>query len=484
MTSLNISQFYSPEELFESLDEACKCTKDEVPLIFFDEFDSELEGTPRGWLKYFLAPMQDGEYTMKGRTRSIDSAVFVFAGGTAASFPEFLPKNKKETETFARIKGPDFVSRLKGVLSIKGLNPVSPTDRSHIIRRAILLREQIIRRVPGIYSEEGGLINISRGLLSALLRVSEYRHGARSLEFILAMCRLSDIKRFTPSCLPMDNQLDIHLDVRDFQHKLAFEQLLGDLVETYARIAHENYVKRHLPKMATLPDASSVASTTTSEAVAVAAKNAAALSTSDYGMAAQNIAVQAAAAALSSAAQAAPGTEGMDSSAASKNGKVSVKETQASLAPGGQSSADESADIVTMTPQSAAALVDPQLADWDHLSEIYKESYRSQIRYLGESLEDYHAELGIRPVVPGAEDALSDLYGPILEKLAEMEHDRWMRDKISEGWSLGRYDPELRLTPELVPYNELESSRQEFIRREVREVPTELREIGYELYVK
>ena len=460
VTSLNISQFYSPEELFESLDEALKCSKDEVPLIFFDEFDSELEGTPRGWLKYFLAPMQDGEYTMKGRTRSIDSAVFVFAGGTAASFPEFLPKNKKETETFARIKGPDFVSRLKGVLSIKGLNPVSPTDRSHIIRRAILLREQIIRRVPGIYNEEGGLINISRGLLSALLRVSEYRHGARSLEFILAMCRLSDVKRFTPSCLPMDDQLDIHLDVRDFQHKLAFEQLLGDLVETYARIAHENYVKRHLPQMATLPG-TSVAPATTSEAVAVAAKNAAALSMSDYGVAAQNIAVQAAAAALSSATQ--PSSLANDQPAADGT---------------------EDSDAAALTPQSAAALVDPQLADWDHLSEIYKESYRSQIRYLGESLEDYDAELGIRPVVPGAPDALSDLYGPILEKLAEMEHDRWMRDKIAAGWSLGRYDPELRLTPELVPYSELESSRQEFIRREVREVPAELREIGYELYVK
>ena len=34
----------------------------EVPLVIFDEFDSMRGRTKYGWLKYFLAPMQDGRF--------------------------------------------------------------------------------------------------------------------------------------------------------------------------------------------------------------------------------------------------------------------------------------------------------------------------------------------------------------------------------------------------------------------------------------
>ena len=60
-------------------------------------------------------------------------------------------------------------------------------------------------------------------MLSALLSVSEYRHGSRSLEFILDMSRLTEVNRFTPACLPIDEQPDIHLDVTDFRKRLSYE---------------------------------------------------------------------------------------------------------------------------------------------------------------------------------------------------------------------------------------------------------------------
>jgi hypothetical protein len=44
--------------------------KGDMPLVFFDEFDCALEGKQLGWLKYFLAPMQDGlfyKYSKDGR---------------------------------------------------------------------------------------------------------------------------------------------------------------------------------------------------------------------------------------------------------------------------------------------------------------------------------------------------------------------------------------------------------------------------------
>ena len=98
--------------------------------------------------------------------KKINKAVFVFAGGTAHSFNDFLPGDDEERiAEFQRVKGPDFVSRLKGILNIRGLNPDCKTDRSHIIRRAMLLRQQIIRRIPSVYDEETGKVNISNGLL-------------------------------------------------------------------------------------------------------------------------------------------------------------------------------------------------------------------------------------------------------------------------------------------------------------------------------
>ncbi len=391
VSSLNVSQYKGPGELFEALDEALKCKEDQIPLIFFDEFDSELEGSARGWLKYFLAPMQDGEYTLKGKINTIKGAVFVFAGGTASSFPGFLPQTPEETEAFRKIKGMDFVSRLKGILNIKGINPVDEQDRAHIIRRAMILRGQLERNIPGVFNHGDSKANVSRALLSALLRVSIYRHGARSLEFILAMCRLSDVDRFTPSCLPLDEQLDIHLDVKDFQQKLTFEQVMGDMVEIYAKNAHENYRQKHLEEARKL---------------------------------------------------------GADEEAIAK-----VREEE-------------------------------EMADWNQLDEYYKESYRSQIRYLGEKLEDYETDIGIRPVVEGEADTITELYGPILEELAEMDHNRWNIEKMKEGWKYGNFDPELKQSPEIVPYEDLDLKTKEFIRKNVREVPQLLKAIGYELYYK
>ena len=391
ISSLNLSQYRSSAEMFAALDAALVYEGNSIPLIFFDEFDSELDGISRGWLKYFLAPMQDGEYTLDGRTLSIPGAVFVFAGGTAPSFPEFLPDDEESTVTFQRVKGPDFVSRLKGILNIKGPNPVSVTDRRHIIRRALLLRNLFERQAQNFYNTETGRVNISRRLLRALLRVSEFRHGSRSMEFIVGMSRKAGISRYTPSCLPLAEQLDIHLDVTDFMSKLSFEQLMGDMVDQYARIAHESYRSERIEHAI------------------------------NFGM---------------------PQDE--------------IKRIQS----------------------------EDRMADWDDLSELYKENKRSQIRYLGERFDRFNTGIGLRPILPGAADTLSELYGPVLEQLSVLEHQRWMLDKQANGWSLGKLDVQLRKHPDMLPYEELDESVKDYVRVSVRNIPAYLKAIGYELYRK
>ena len=103
---------------------------------------------------------------------------------------------------------------------------------------------------------------------------------------------------------------------------------------------------------------------------------------------------------------------------------------------------------------------------------------------MGERLESYQVSIGLRPVLPNTADAVSELYGPTLELLAEIEHERWMRDKKAEGWRSGKYDRELKLTPELVPYEKLDEETREMIRKSLRTLPMNLKEIGYELYTK
>jgi len=392
ITSLNLSQYDDPVSLFRAMDLALHCEAGRIPLVFFDEFDAERDGVTRGWLKYFLAPMQDGEYTVDGKLCTISGAVFVFAGATASSFAEFLPSGKEAETAFQLIKGPDFVSRLKGILNIQGPNPTSLTDGRYMVRRALLFRNVIQKAVPGIFDEPGGHANISPGLLSSLLRVSEYRHGSRSIELLIGMSRVTGVKRYTPSCLPIDAQLDIHLDVKDFRSKLAFEQVMGGRTDQYARIAHKKYQEKRR----------------------------------------------------------------------------------------------EEAKKLGYTPEQTAQMeAEPEMADYEVLDEFFKEGHRSQIRYLGQRLESFQMDVGLRPILPGAADTVPELYGPVLEQLSELEHERWVRDKLKQGW---RYAPakdhDLKLSPEMVPYAELSPVTKEFIRINVRDIPGYLREMGYELYRK
>ena len=390
ISAINLSQLNSPMELFESLHEALQRGKDEIPLVFFDEFDAELSGTPLGWLKYFLAPMQDGEYTVNGKHFQVNGAVFAFAGATASSFPEFIPTDEENIAAFKAVKGTDFASRLKGILNIKGPNPNTVTDRSHIIRRAILMRSQLTHKISRIYDEESGVVHISRALLAALLTVSEYRHGSRSLEFILDMSRLSEVSRFTSSCLPIAEQMDLHLDVDDFQNRLAFEQIIGDAVDTYASAAHKKRRQQRITEL----------------------------------------------------------------------------------------SQDDGTD-----PEQLLAK-EPDMAEWEKLDEADRNSYRSQLRYIGVRLQAYDSIIGIRPILGNDSDTIRDLYGPVLEMLAEMDHDRWMHDKLEDGWKHGILDFAMKTTPELVPYRELDEPVKEQIRLSVRNLPMYLSEIGYELYRK
>ena len=187
----------------------------DYPVVFFDEFDSAVEGVSLGWLKYFLAPMEDKA-----------NALFVFAGGTSFTYRDFTREdvslNERERADFKMRKGPDFVSRLRGHIDILGPNKVDPTDDGYIIRRAITLRSMFEVSLSKLIVGEDRVERTSsireyvgEDLVNAMLDIPRYKHSSRSMQAVIDMCvRLGGEKegRYVSSTLPTQEQLDMHVD--------------------------------------------------------------------------------------------------------------------------------------------------------------------------------------------------------------------------------------------------------------------------------
>jgi len=206
----NVSQFTSLSDLgaaFQKVRDTIVTGK--LPLVFFDEFDSDRDGVQLGWLKTFLMPMQDGKFRDDSGEHPLGRCILVFAGGTAATFEEFAYDNTN----FKNIKGPDFVSRLRGTINVLGPNAKDENDKNHILRRALLLRSLVQRH---------GISAVSSKIIHALLHVPEYKHGARSMEAILDMSRI-DGSVWEPVSLPSHSQLSLHVDAEAFV-KLVLEK--------------------------------------------------------------------------------------------------------------------------------------------------------------------------------------------------------------------------------------------------------------------
>ncbi|HEX2091794.1 MAG TPA: ATP-binding protein, partial [Longimicrobiaceae bacterium] len=239
----NLSQFQSLEELSNAFHQvqdrglaAAATAGDPPPLVFFDEFDTGFRAESLGWLKYFLAPMQDGTFRDAHSTFRVGRAIFVFAGGICDTFHEFYGK-QRESKEFRDAKGPDFVSRLRGHLNIQGINPGANSDGEVgevgdllMFRRAILLRAFLEESCPTIIDVHSKKANIHRGVICAFLRTRRYEHGVRSMEAVVQMSAVSLSRRqFQRSSVPSAIQLAMHVDAEEFLRHLQDAELEGDV---------------------------------------------------------------------------------------------------------------------------------------------------------------------------------------------------------------------------------------------------------------
>jgi hypothetical protein len=243
--TFNISQFTGVKDLIDAFHQVRDISlTGKLPLVFWDEFDTTLDGVELGWLRYFLAPMQDGTFQDGQIIHPIGRSVFVFAGGTSTTMEEF-GKNLDEVKR-KQAKLIDFVSRLKGFLNVIGVNPAgNERDRCYIIRRAITLRSILERSANQVISSTGRdkMADIDEAVINAFLLTEKYKHGIRSMESIVAMSNLSNKTSFEKSYLPDESQLEMHVDVNDFVSILQRLVLDPVIIEKMAVEMHEIYCK-------------------------------------------------------------------------------------------------------------------------------------------------------------------------------------------------------------------------------------------------
>jgi hypothetical protein len=122
------------------------------------------------------------------------------------------------------------------------------------------------------------------------------------------------------------------------------------------------------------------------------------------------------------------------------------------------------------------ARLDPTLAPWDELAEIYRKSSRQRVDQIVDWL--VHAGYAVcaseatdkRPVVL-AEDQV--------EQLAEVVHRRWVAERHLDGWEYRpRRDLRRKTSPYLVPWAELPEEIRESEREAMRMVPATLAQAG------
>jgi voltage-gated potassium channel Kch len=125
-----------------------------------------------------------------------------------------------------------------------------------------------------------------------------------------------------------------------------------------------------------------------------------------------------------------------------------------------------------------------QLADgneakpWDEAEESLKESSRAHARHIAVKLRSIGCEIAPLRDWGASDFTFTD---EEVEKLAVLEHDRWVEERIGAGWKQGNKNVELKTTPYLVPFAELDEMVADYDRMFVRAIPALLASIGLQV---
>ncbi|HZQ32719.1 MAG TPA: RyR domain-containing protein [Mycobacterium sp.] len=116
---------------------------------------------------------------------------------------------------------------------------------------------------------------------------------------------------------------------------------------------------------------------------------------------------------------------------------------------------------------------------WAELDESRKESSRQQALDIIDKLHAISCD--VAPVRDWATSGFSFTSAEI-ERLSIDEHDRWCKERIADGWTLGdEKDVENKRHPDLIPWDDLSEAVREYDRIFVRGIPTSLASVGLQV---
>jgi len=114
---------------------------------------------------------------------------------------------------------------------------------------------------------------------------------------------------------------------------------------------------------------------------------------------------------------------------------------------------------------------------WDELPEDLREQNRQQVNAMFSRLAEY----GLR-IAPSAiaQDPPATFTDEQVDVLARREHDRWMGEKIKNGWVAGRStDRSRRIHQDIVPFDELPPDVAEKDRNPIADIPAIMALAGF-----
>lgn len=122
----------------------------------------------------------------------------------------------------------------------------------------------------------------------------------------------------------------------------------------------------------------------------------------------------------------------------------------------------------------------PSLVPWERLPEVLKESCRRQADHIGIKLKAVGCTIG--PLT----DWNAELFrfeADEIEVMARMEQDRWVQERLREGWAYSVLkDLEAKTNPDLVPWDRLSDSGKEKCWDAVADLPVFLARAGFQVY--
>ena len=116
--------------------------------------------------------------------------------------------------------------------------------------------------------------------------------------------------------------------------------------------------------------------------------------------------------------------------------------------------------------------------EWRELEESRKESSRAQARNISDKLRIIGCEIAPLRDWRASDFAFTD---DELEKLAIEEHERWMTERVAAGWRPGPRDPDQKMTPYLVPFDQLPKDIADLDRDAVNGIPAVLASAGFQI---